>query len=111
MNRDEQFKPVLIKLDREKFGPLNPPDEAPLRALACAVIFSVAKTYRAGDLRRNRTCTEFFLGKDYEWWAYMAGLDIDGGTILKALEKNKGVVGSLDRYVSHWSGFGLEVCE
>ena len=111
MTREEQFKPVLIELKRESFGPLNPPDEAPLRALACAVIFSVAKTYKVWDQKRVKACREFFLGRDYEWWAYMAGLDVEGSTILKSLEENNGVLGSLDRYVSHWSGVGLEVYE
>lgn len=70
---------------------INPPDDEPFRRLACGVILAVAKTWVPTKGNRNITAREFFLSEDYLMWASMAGVNVEGEDILKALEENGGV--------------------
>lgn len=94
-----------------RLGQVTPPDDLPIRALACAVIFEMAKTYRSKHESWKRDSIQFFRSEDYEWWAHVAGVNVSGEMILRALEKNGGVVGSLDRFVPDWSGHGIKESE
>ncbi len=70
------------------------------RDLACAVILEVAKMYipddtRFGQLEYNRRqtseCEEFFFSEDYEFWASIAGIEISGAEMFKALREHRGI--------------------
>lgn len=100
-------RPELTELEArrlDRIEQMNPPDDTAFRELACAVIFNVAKTFKAGGGRMNRTCYDFFRSVDYEFWAAMAGLNVDGETILKTLEKNDGVRRMSERVYPLWYG-------
>ena len=77
---------------KEREENMNPPDEKPFKQLACAVIFSAAKNWHGTDPDRNRSVTAFFRSEDYDFWANIAGIDVDGETIINALARNGGIL-------------------
>lgn len=83
MTEDERW------LDRIEH--MNPPDDEPFKRLACGVILAVAKTWTPNKGNRNLTAREFFTSEDYLLWAFLAGVNVEGKDILKALEENGGL--------------------
>ena len=68
---------------------IDPPDDKPFRNLACAVILNAAREYRPGS--KNVRVKKFFKSEDYDIWAFMAGINVDGDTVFNTLERNGGV--------------------
>lgn len=60
---------------------VSDPEDRNARTLACAVLWLAVK-----DLRGNmRDCRRFFESCDYRFWAGLAGIDVDGPTMAKAV--------------------------
>lgn len=65
-------------MNREKM-PINVDTMELINNLACAVIYQAAKEYG-----KNETlAANFFLGPDYRFWAVLAGIEVDGETMMR----------------------------
>jgi len=61
----------------------------PWRRLAVAVILAAVREWKPGA--DNGFVKDFLASEDYLLWSSMAGLNVDGPTVLKALERNGGI--------------------
>lgn len=82
-------------LDTRSFSP----DERTFRQLACAVIFRACKDLRGGSKKDAGDAEAFFFGEGYQFWSDIAGLRVDGPTIMRSVREN-GICDT--RYYKHF---------